>query len=439
MTEARQHYLARFESLRERLDKLGTDRVRRLRRSAIERFGDLGFPTVKNEEWKFTNLAPLLAVPFEPANPDGLDLDALRSVVARFDGVRLVFVDGHFQSSLSSVGGLPKAAVVTDLATAFAQNPALVEANLGQHALAKASAFTALNTALMQDGALLQLPKGTVLNDPIQLVFVSTAPGKMSSPRILIVAGEGARATVVEAYLGLCEPPYLTNAVSEVVLEQGAQLEHYRLQDESARAFHVGLVQVAQGRDSHLVSHSFSFGALLARTEVRTVLGEEGSSCALNGLYMGRVQQHLDNLTSIDHASSHGTSRELYKGVLDQRSTGVFSGRIRVHPDAQQTDASQTNKNLLLSEDAMVDTKPQLEIFADDVKCTHGAAVGQLDEDAIFYLRTRGMAQQDAKRLLTYAFAREMVELIRLDAFKARIEALIAMKLPNGRELAEAA
>jgi Fe-S cluster assembly protein SufD len=439
MTEARQHYLARFESLRKRLDTFGSDRVRRLRQSAIDRFGDLGFPTTKNEEWKFTNLAPLLAVPFEPAHRDGFDLDALRSVAARFDGARLVFVDGHFQSSLSSVRDLPKAAVVTDLATAFAEKAALVEANLGQHALTKASAFTALNTALMQDGALVQLPKGALVKDPIQLVFVSTAPGKMSNPRILIVAGEGARATVIEAYLGLGELPYLTNAVSEVVLEQGAQLEHYRLQDESARAFHVGVLQVSQGRESQLVSHSFSFGASLARTEVRTVLGDEGGSCALNGLYMGRVQQHLDNLTSIDHASSRCTSRELYKGVLDQRATGVFSGRIRVHPDAQQTDASQTNKNLLLSEDAMVDTKPQLEIFADDVKCTHGAAVGQLDEDAIFYLRTRGMAQEDARRLLTYAFAREMVDLIRLDAFKVRIEASIAAKLPNGKELAEAA
>jgi Fe-S cluster assembly protein SufD len=439
MTDARQHYLSRYESLRERLEKLGSDRVRRLRRSAIERFGELGFPTIKNEEWKFTHLAPLLAVPFEPAAPDGVDLERFRSTVASFGGIRLVFVDGHFESNLSSLDGLPQGVLSSNLATAFVRSPALLEANLGQHALQKASAFTALNTALMEDGAVLQLPKGVVLKDPIHLVFLSSAPQRMSNPRILIVAGPGAQATVVEAYLGQCDEPYFTNAVSEVVLEQGAQLEHYRLQDEGARAFHVGLVQVSQGRDSQLVSHAFSLGGSLARTEVRTVLEEEGSACTLNGLYMGRVQQHLDNLTSIDHASSRCTSRELYKGVLDQRSSGVFSGRIRVHPDAQKTDASQTNKNLLLSQDALVDTKPQLEIFADDVKCTHGAAIGQLDEDAVFYLRARGIAREDARRLLTYAFVREMVDLIRLDGFKARIEGLVSSKLPSGPVLAEAA
>lgn len=436
ITEARQHYLAGYQSLRDRLERLGTDRVRRLRRSAIEQFAETGFPTPKSEEWKFTRLAPFLAQPFEPAPRNGVDLERLRPLVAGFPGIRLAFVDGHFAPALSSLERLPKGVLATDLATAFAENPLPLEANLGQHAQQKTSGFTALNTAMMEDGAVLQLPRGTVLKDPIQLVFISTSPRRMSSPRILIVAGPGAQATVVEAYLSGSDEPYFTNAVSEVVLEQGARLQHYRLQNEADRAFHVGLVQVSQGRDSELISHAFSLGGTLARSEIRTVLGEEGSSCTLNGLFMGRAQQQLDNFTSIDHATSRCTSRELYKGVLDQRSAGVFSGRIRVHPDAQQTDARQTNKNLLLSEDALVNSKPQLEIFADDVKCTHGAAIGQLDEDAIFYLRARGVAKEDARRLLTYAFAREMVDLIILKTFKARIEGLVSAKLPSEAALA---
>ncbi len=438
MTNPRQHYLSRYQSLRDRLGRLGSDRLRRLRESAIERFNDLGFPTTKSEEWRYTPLAALLAIPFEPAARNGIAVEDLRPVAASLGGVRLVFVNGHFESSLSSLDGLPKGALLENLSSAFARSPGLLEGHLGQHALHKTSAFTALNTALMEDGAVLRIPAGAVLNEPIHLLFIAMSPGTMSNPRILIVAGAGAQGTVVEEYLGRCDGPYFTNAVTEVVLESGANLEHFRLQDEAGSAFHVGLLQVSQGRDSQLTSHSFSLGSSLARTEVRTVLGEEGGACSLHGLYMGRDQQHLDNLTSIDHATSHCTSRELYKGILDQRSSGVFSGRIRVHPDAQQTDASQTNKNLLLSEEALVDTKPQLEIFADDVKCTHGAAVGQLDEDAIFYLRARGVAKEDARRLLTYAFAREMVELVRLDALRAQIEALVASKLP-GTAVAEAA
>jgi Fe-S cluster assembly protein SufD len=438
MINPRQHYVSRYESLRDQLGQLGSSRLHRLRESAIDRFNEIGFPTTQSEEWRYTPLTPLLGIPFEPAARNGVALDELRPLAADLGANRLAFVNGHFEPKLSSLKTLPKGTVLENLSTAFSRSPGLLESHLGQHALHKTSAFTALNTALMEDGAVLRIPAEVTLNEPIHLLFIAASPGTMANPRILIIAGAGAQGAVVEEFLGHCGGPYFTNAVTEVVLERGASLEHFRLQEEAAGAFHVGLVQVAQGRDSQLTSHSFSFGSSLARTEVRTILGEEGGRCSLHGLYMGRGQQHLDNLTSIDHAISHCTSRELYKGVLDQRSSGVFSGRIRVHPDAQRTDASQTNKNLLLSEEALVDTKPQLEIFADDVKCTHGAAVGQLDEDAIFYLQTRGVTKEDARRLLTYAFAREMVELVRLDALKAQIQARVALKLP-GAVVAEAA
>jgi len=438
MIDARQHYLAHYQSMRPRLENLGSGPLRRLRRAAIERLADVGFPTSKTEEWRFTPLAPLLAQPFEPAVPHPADAEALRPILAGFDGVRLVFLDGRFEASASDLGGLSRGVIATNLARGFEDGEGLIS-HLGQHALFKISPFTALNTALMEDGAVLHIPDEMALEEPIQLIFVASSPRAISNPRILIVLGAGASATVVESYLGGCREPYFTNVVTEAVLKRGARLEHLRLQQEADQAFHVGLLQVSQGQGSRLSSHAFSLGGSLARTEIRTVLAEDGSSCALNGLYMGRASQHQDNLTSIDHAASHCTSRELYKGVLDEKSSGVFSGRIRVHPDAQKTDASQTNKNLLLSEDAVVDTKPQLEIFADDVKCTHGAAVGQLDDDAIFYLRSRGIAKQDARRLLSYAFARELVELVPLAALKGRIERLVAAKLPAGAALAEAA
>ena len=251
--------------------------------------------------------------------------------------------------------------------------------------------------------------------------------------------GAGSQATVIETWAGLSDEVYFTNAVTEVVLGDNAQLDHYKLQEEGARAFHIALTQVQHGRDSRFNSHSVALGAALARNDVRALFAREGSECTLNGLYMATGKKHLDNRTLIDHQSPRCTSRELYKGVLDGQSRGVFSGRVLVRHDAQKTDASQTNKNLLLSDEAVVDTKPQLEIFADDVKCAHGAAVGQLDEDALFYLRSRGIGQEAAKSLLTYAFASEMVNLIPLAPLRARVRELVTSRLPEWEKLKEVA
>lgn len=439
MRDLKDGFISTFTHLEPRLRRLGGESIQGLRKSALERFAQLGLPTQKNEEWKYTNLAPMGDVQFEMAGPNGISAQTIAQVCAGFVGIRLVFVNGRFDKHLSSVGELPAGAVVCSLKEALEKRPELVEHQLERHRLAESSAFTALNTAFLEDGALVYVPRNAVLRTPVYLVFISSAPSGaiMSHPRNLILAEAGSESTIVEAYLCSGDDVYLTNAVSEVALEEGSRLEHYSLQHQSERAFHVGLLQVEQQRDSHLISHQISLGGSLARHEVRTSLAAPGSGCTLNGLYMADKRQHLDQLTSIEHQTPCCTSRELYKGVLDGRATGVFSGRIRVHPDAQKTDAAQTNKNLLLSDEAVVDTKPQLEIFADDVKCTHGAAVGQLDESAVFYLRSRGISREDARSLLTYAFASEMVQLIRLQDLRARVQQLVASKLPGGRRVAE--
>ena len=446
MTDLARSLRASFALLGERGDRRD-GRIRPLREAAFARFAELGLPTTQDEEWKYTSLAPLAQVQFEPAaeaklhEPSLEQLDRLAGGEPGDGAVRLVFVDGHHRPELSSRAASSGGAFIGSLAAALAERPELVERELARHADYQRDALIALNTAFIEDGAFIDLPAGVVLQAPIYLLFVSTAAGgaTVSQPRNLIVAGAGSQATVVETYAGIADEVYLTNAVTEVVLGKGAGLDHYKLQEESARAFHIALLQVHHGRNSRFTSHSVALGAALARNEVRALLASEGSECTLNGLYMATGKQHLDNRTLIDHQSPRCTSRELYKGVLAGHSRGVFSGRVLVQKDAQKTDASQTNRNLLLSEDALVNTKPQLEIFADDVKCAHGAAVGQLDEDALFYLRSRGLGREAARSLLTYAFASEMVNLIPLGPLRARVRELVTSRLPEWEKLKEAA
>ena len=423
----------------------GGGRIGLLRQAAFARFAELGLPTTQDEEWKYTSLAPLAKIQFEPAAQEKLptleQLDRLAGGSAGTGAVRLVFVNGRHRPELSSHADAAGGAFIGSLGAALAERAELVEPELARHADYQRDALTALNTAFIEDGSFIHLPAQAILETPIHLLFVSTAPGNaaLSQPRNLIVLGARSQATVIETYAGLSEGVYFTNAVTEVVLGENARLDHYKLQEESARAFHIALLQVHHGRDSRFTSHSVALGAALARNEVRALLASEGSECTLNGLYLATGKQHLDNRTLIDHQSPRCTSRELYKGVLDGQSRGVFSGRVLVRKDAQKTDASQSNKNLLLSDEALVDTKPQLEIFADDVKCAHGAAVGQLDEDALFYLRSRGISQEAAKSLLTYAFASEMVNLIPLGPLRAHVRELVTSRLPAFKKLKEAA
>lgn len=408
-----------------------------LRRSAFQWVSERGFPTAKDEAWKYTRVAPILEVPFVPAEPDArcrLSLGEIDRLAGDLGGTRLVFVNGHFAPALSPLKKLPRGAKVRSLAHVLLEEGESLEPLLWRQFREQPNAFTALNAGLAEDGAFVRIPANTTIEEPIHLVFVSDmgATPIVSHPRSVVRAGAGSRATIVETHAGIPGDVYLTNAVTEVVLDEDAAVEHYKVQNEAETAFHVAFLGVQHGRGSRFSAHSVALGSSLARHEVRVRLEAPGAETVLNGLYMARGKQHLDNPTTIEHSAPRCTSRELYKGVVDERGRGVFDGRIVVRPGAMKTDASQTNKNLLLSPSAQADTRPRLEIFADDVKCAHGAAVGQLDEEALFYLRSRGIERQAARSLLTYAFASEMVELIRLDPLRARVQQMVASRLPDG-------
>lgn len=396
-----------------------------------------GFPTQKDEDWKYTALGPLLEVPFEAAvawTGQRWSASTIDALAVDLGGPRLVFVNGHFAIELSRLTELPEGATVTNLSAVLTEGPERLGRHfappLGQHP----HAFTALNDALTEDGAFIHLAAGTTVEEPIQLVFLSDTGGSplVSSPRSVVLAGASSRATIVETYAGIPGDVYCTNAVTEVVLDDGARVEHYKLQDEPESSFHLALLDVRQGRDSWFASHAVALGSSIGRHEVRVLLEAEGAQARLEGLYMPQHSQHHDNTILVDHGAPNCTSHQLYKGVLDGNGHGVFNGHIMVRPGADGTDANQTNKNLLLSNGAEVDTRPRLEIYADDVKCTHGAAVGQLDEEAVFYLRSRGITREAARGLLVYAFVQEMVERIRLEPLRAHLETLVTDRLSAG-------
>ena len=406
VSEGKDVYLSSFAAFEERLAETESPVLSRLRREALEQFDSLGFPTQADEEWRFTNLAPLLRVPFEP----GLE-------------------------SWGKARSLPGGVLVCSLAEALLRRPDLVEPHLARLADSRNNAFTALNTAFLHDGAFVYVPPGKVVEEPIDLEFLaaeSDAPLAWHR-RCLIVMSPNSQARIVERYQGF-EGVSFTNTVTEIVVAENSVLDYYRLQKESKQAFHIGTVQVRQSHGSNFTSHSFALGSALARTDLNVVLDAERCECVLNGLYLAGGDQLIDNHTRIDHVRPHCTSHELYKGILDGRARGVFNGKIYVHQDAQKTDARQNNQTLLLSGDAMIDTKPQLEIYADDVKCTHGATIGQLNEEQIFYLRTRGIDQPSARRLLTYAFANDIINRIRIDPLRAQLEELLSPLSSPGRQ-----
>ena len=422
-------YLADFAGFEARVAPVSPRWLSETRRRALERFRVLGYPTTRNEDWHFTSPAPITEQEFHlSAAPGGEvkvgDLEPFQFAEKAWP--TLVFVNGRFSEELSTFSTLPAGVRVMELARAWTEQPALLERHLSKIADFEQAAFTALNTAFMLDGAVVHIAANAVLPVPLHLLFVSDAYAAktVAHPRTLIVAERNANATVIESYVSLGEPRYFTNAVTEVVLEEGAQLRHYRIQRESERAFHVGTTEIRQGRASLYKSFSFATGARLARINVYTKLQGEGSEVWLDGLYMVDGEQHVDHQTRIAHLQPNCASHEVYKGVLDGMSHGVFNGQVFVDPIAQKTDGKQTNNNLLLSDHARVDTKPQLEIFADDVKCTHGATVGRIDEMALFYMKSRGIGAQMARELLTYAFAADVIERIELDAVRTGLEAL---------------
>ncbi len=395
-----------------------------LREQAIAEFNARGFPTMRDEAWRFTRVAPVASRTFEPAPADPpMDVESLVEELAFDDAdcVRAVVVDGRFSAAHSKIDGLPAGARVTSLAEAIRSDDDRVARHLGRVVPSAASAFAALNTALAVDGVVVLLDEGVVLDRPVHLVFVATGTGTDAHPRALVVAGRAASATIVESWIG-SGSDYLTNAVVEIVAGENACIAHTRFQHEAADAYHFGVQNALIGRDAVFTSENVAFGGALVRTEITAHLDGTGVDCRLDGLYVGRERQHIDNQTYIRHASPRCQSFELYKGILSDRARGVFNGRIYVDPHAQKTDAKQQNACILLSDGARIHTNPQLEIFADDVRCTHGATVGQLDREAVFYLRTRGIPGEDARHMLVHAFAAEVVERIPVEKLRKRIE-----------------
>ena len=408
--------------------------LRALRQDGITQLARQGFPTTSLEDWKYTNVAPVRDQVFAPVHTvhEASMTEAVALLSLPGSGPRLVFVDGWFVRELSRLEGAPEGLTVRGLREAL-QAGEVPEDVVGQRARAEASPFTALNAALLEEGAWVDVAPGTVCAEPVQLLFLSRGVGTLAlaSPRVVVRAGERSELTLVESYVGAQPGVSFTNVVTEVTVGHGARLTHLKLQAESEEALHIGALHVALGRDSRFASHVLSLGGALARSEVHTLFGAEGGEATLNGLYVGHGSQHLDHWTNLDHAHPRCTSRELYKGVLDDQSRGTFHGKVMVRADAQRTDARQANRNLLLSEKASAEARPQLEILADDVKCAHGATVGRLDEQALFYLRSRGIPRSEAERLLTLAFAQEVVGAIPLEPLRAQVEQLLTRKLPG--------
>lgn len=433
-TQEKEVYLSAYRDLAEKSAECDAAWLSALREKALARFDELGFPTTRNEEWKYTNVAPIIKANFKPAQRDDLNLiDAERFFLPESIQSRLIFVNGHYLPELSSVAALPEGVTACNF-TKCAQH--ILRENLATIADYQSEAFTALNTAFITDGALIHIPKGKIVEAPIQLIFISTSDEPfVSHPRTLIVAESGAMATVIESYVAVHEGIYFTNSVTEVIARQGAHIQHYRLQRESESAFHVATTQVHQERDSNYTSYAISLGAELSRHTLNVKLSDENIESTIDGLYVVNGNQHVDNHTTIDHAFPHTNSHQLYKGILDDKARAVFNGKVFVRKGALLTDAKQLNKNLLLSKDAHVDTKPQLEIYADDVKCAHGATVGQLDEDEIFYLKSRGLSPERARALLTYGFAEDVICKIKLASLRKQLDEVVLAKLHQNLEV----
>ncbi len=408
----------------------GPEWLRTLRRNGVTHFTELGFPTTKLEEWIYTPVTGITKLAFKPAPTADAAVTAEQIAPFTFPGwtgSRLVFVNGHYSPALSSLPAPQPGVTVTNLAAALASGDKLVETHLAHHASVDASGFSALNTAFIADGTFIALAPNAVAAEPVHLLFIS-APGSTANtaqPRNLIVAGANSAAKIVEHYVSLGGAAHFTNAVTEIVVGDGANLEHAKFQEENLDAFHIATVQATLARDSRFLSHSISTGARLARHNINLVMTGQGVDCVMNGLYAVGGKQLVDHHTVADHAVPHCGSHEFYHGILGGHSRGVFNGKIYVRKDAQKTDAKQTSRNLLLTDTAIVDTKPQLEILADDVKCTHGATVGQLNDEALFYCRTRGISEVNARRLLTHAFASEIVNRITVEPVREHLEQVL--------------
>ena len=432
-------YLSDFQAFERRLDSNDPAWLHTIRQHALARFTELGFPTARrgNEKWKYTSVVPIANSSF--AYPFDLDLDdtlaaEIRQVAPWDDSwVNLVFVNGRFSEALSTRPTLANGARVGNLSAATLVDGDLAQKHLAQHASVEDDAFTALNTAFLNDGAFVQVPEGDVLQAPVHILYVNKdgVNPTVSHPRTLVVAAPHSKLTIIESYVSVSRSRCFTNAVTEIVVGDGAEIEHHRLLGDSPDGFHVGTTRVYQGQDSVFSSSSFSKGMSLGRNDLLVLLDGPGSSCFLRGLYMTSDSQHIDNYINIDHAKPNTTSRLYYKGILDGNSKAVFGGTVLVRQGAQKADSHQSDKNLLLSEDAEVDSKPSLLIYADDVKCGHGATAGNIDQDTLFYMRSRGLDLATVSHLLIRGFASEIIETVKVDAFLGYLDRVFLEALPT--------
>jgi Fe-S cluster assembly protein SufD len=428
-TPAQEQFMANFGALEA---QPGPPWLAELRRAAMDRFEELGIPTTTIEAWRQSNLASLAETAFvpAPAADSRAYVAAARAALPGRRGPLLVFVNGRYTPGLSQAGVERAGIRATSLAAALETDPETVRPSLDRLAEDRESPFVALNTAFFADGACIVIPRGKVVEEAIQILYISLggAEPTVNYPRSIILAGEASQARIVESFLGPEGDRYFCNAVTQLDLAQGAVIDRVFVQQESEAAFHISRFEARLGPGSVMHNYSIQSGARLARNEARAILDGEGGECHLNGLYLAHGGQHIDNHTLLDHVAPRCHSDELYKGILDDHATAVFSGKIHVHKGAQKTDAIQSNRGLLLSDSAILDSQPQLEIFADDVKCTHGASIGQVNRDAIFYLQTRGVDREAARGLLTYAFANEVIERLTIAPLRERLDDLLAAK-----------
>lgn len=430
-------YLAEIERVTSQLTEGALAPTAELRRAAADHLATNGFPKPREEAWRFFNLRPLLKSVFNAPQPVDDALAAEAKTLFTFeglDGLRLVFINGEFSEKLSSIGNLPKGARISSLRQALASNPDEVTAHLGKFVTPDMTPFTALNTALFSDGAYIALDGGVVIDQPIHVLNLTVGESRaMTSPRLLVVLAENAEAKIIESYASHATGEHFTNAVTEFDLADGAHAEHIKLQRESEEAFHVAAIRFHQGRDSNVFSNNITLGSLMTRNDIGSRIDDEGAHCALDGLNLVAGSQWVDNHTLLDHAKPNCTSHQLYKSVLDDKATTVFNGRIIVRQDAQKTDAIQSNHSMLLSDKATAHTQPNLEIFADDVKCTHGATIGNVDDSRIFYLRSRGISEEEARAMLTFAFANEIIDEIKIEPVRQQLEQFVYARFNRQR------
>ncbi len=435
-------HLAAFDAFERATEESSPHWLQSIRKAGISHFAELGFPTVQHEEWRYTNVAAIAKMPFRTRVEEKLSPDLIERYGFGIDSYRLAFANGSFVPKLSNVAVdaseiTAEGALIGTLSLALnnaARHAApshdsailfpMLSKHLARYARASENAFVALNTAFIYDAAVILAPEKVKIAKPIHIFYFASSPKESITnfPRTLIIAGRGSELKVIEHHIGFESQECFTNAVTEIVLEEDARVEHCKIQEESTSAYHIATIQTHQLGRSHMLSHSISIGAKLARNNINGVLGGENVECTLNGLYLGQGDQLVDHHTALEHAKPNCNSHEFYHGILNDRATGVFYGKIFVSADAQKTDAKQTNRNLLLSDDATINTKPQLEIFADDVRCTHGATVGQLQEEAIFYLRARGIGLDDARRMLVHAFAADILNRITIDQIREELD-----------------